>query len=141
VREIDALSATVWWGVQVRQSVCTLHSALHACRNLVQLCHKGMSGRGGDQGKSSNHFQTLRYMQTKWSPLRSCKFTPGERTPGIILEYFNVDKMSEVKTVYSAGNRNPCVQFARIQHLMCTLDSGRKWFWPIGRYFPGIRLK
>jgi hypothetical protein len=37
-RETDNLPATVWWGVQIRHSrFAHLHSALHACRNLVHL--------------------------------------------------------------------------------------------------------
>jgi hypothetical protein len=38
VRETDDMPATVWWGVQVRHSqFAHLHSALHACGNLVHL--------------------------------------------------------------------------------------------------------
>jgi hypothetical protein len=38
VRETDDLPATVWWGEQVRHSqFAHLHSALHACRNLVHI--------------------------------------------------------------------------------------------------------
>jgi hypothetical protein len=38
VRETNDLPATVWWGVQVRRSqFAHLHSALHACRNIVHL--------------------------------------------------------------------------------------------------------
>jgi hypothetical protein len=42
VRETDDLPATVWWGVRVRHSqFAHLHSALHACGNLVHLCVRG----------------------------------------------------------------------------------------------------
>jgi hypothetical protein len=38
VKETDYLPATVWWGVQVRHSqFAHLYSALHACRNLVDI--------------------------------------------------------------------------------------------------------